>query len=104
MSVRLGFVILAHTDLHRVSELAHHLSAENCAVAIHIDKKVGSAAFKEFKNDVQDLENVVLSKRTACEWGEFSLVQATLDASEKLLDTFSDASHVSLISGSCLPI
>jgi hypothetical protein len=104
MSVRLGFVILAHTDLHRVVELARHLSAEDCVVAIHIDKKVATSAFNRFKEDVQSFENVVLSKRSACEWGEFSLVQATLDASEKLLASFDDVTHVSLISGSCLPI
>ena len=105
MNVRLGFVILAHTDLHRVAELAQHLSSEDCAVAVHIDKKVSLDDYNRFKADVQGFENVVvLSKRTACEWGEFSLVQATLDASEKLLDTFGDLSHVSLISGSCLPI
>lgn len=100
----LGFVILAHTDLHRVAELVHHLSANECAVAIHIDKKVSNTDFANFKNDLSGLKNVVLSKRTACEWGEFSLVKATLDASEALLNSFENVSHVSLISGSCLPI
>lgn len=104
MSVRLGFAILAHTDLHRVAELVRHLSAEDCAVAVHIDKKVASSEYEAFKNDLQGVENCVLSKRVDCEWGEFSLVKATLSASEKLLDSFDDVSHVSLISGSCLPI
>ncbi|WGI22078.1 beta-1,6-N-acetylglucosaminyltransferase [Amylibacter sp. IMCC11727] len=102
--MRLGFVILAHTDLHRVAELIAHLSKEDCVVGVHIDKKVSNVEFDAFKSSVQSFDNVVLSKRTACEWGEFSLVRATLDASEKLLNTFDDISHVSLISGSCLPI
>ena len=104
MSMRLGFVILAHTDLHRVEELVQHLSSEGCAIAVHIDKKVASADFDRFKEAVAHTDSVVLSKRTACEWGEFSLVKATLDASAELLEKFDDVSHVSLISGSCLPI
>jgi hypothetical protein len=102
--MRLGFIILAHTDLHRVAELVRHLSAEDCSIAVHIDRNVEKSKFDAFKNGLEGTENVVFSKRTACEWGRFSLVQATLDASELLLKTFKDVSHVQLISGSCLPI
>lgn len=102
--MRIGFVILAHTDLYRVAQMVRHLSQQDCAVAIHIDKKVASSEFEAFQNDLDGLENIVFPKRTACEWGEFSLVQATLDASETLLKTFDDVTNVLLISGSCLPI
>lgn len=102
--MRLGFVILAHQDLNRVAELVRHLSGQNCAVAVHIDKNVPNVQYETFTSDLGSVENVVFTKRTACEWGRFSLVQATLDASEELLNAFSDVTNVLLISGSCLPI
>lgn len=102
--MRLGFVILAHRDLNRVAELVRHLSGENCAVAVHIDKNVSLTQFDAFKSNLETVENVIFTKRTACEWGRFSLVQATLDASEALLNSFPDVTNILLISGSCLPI
>ncbi|PLS22752.1 DUF5927 domain-containing protein [Neptunicoccus cionae] len=102
--MRIGFVVLAHTDLYRAAQMVRHLSEQDCAVAVHIDKKVEPAEFEAFQNDLEGLDNVIFPKRTACEWGEFSLVQATLDSAEALLKRFEDVTNVQLISGSCLPI
>ncbi len=102
--MKLGFVILAHENLHRVEQLARHLAEQKCVVSVHIDKNTKNGDFQELVHNLADVEEVVFAPRTACEWGRFSIVKATLDASQKLLDTFPDTSHVCLISGSCLPV
>ncbi len=102
--MKLGFVILAHENLHRVEQLVRHLADQQCVVSIHIDKNTKNGDFQGLVNGLSDVPEVVFSRRTACEWGRFSIVKATLDASEKLFDTFPDTSHVCLISGSCLPV
>ncbi|MEM9852322.1 MAG: beta-1,6-N-acetylglucosaminyltransferase, partial [Pseudomonadota bacterium] len=102
--MQLGFIVLAHQDLHRTAELVRHLAQEAAAVAVHIDAKVRRDAYDAVRADLGDLENVVFSRRTPCEWGRFSLVQATNDAAEALLNLAPDLDHVMLCSGSCLPV
>lgn len=102
--MKLGFIVLAHQDLDRVAQLVSHLSGEGCFVAVHIDRHVPSAKFDGLKAALKDSDNIYFTKRTHCEWGRFSLVQATLDAAEELLQRAPDLDHVCLISGSCLPI
>jgi len=102
--MKLGFVILAHQNLPRLEQLARHLSQQGCPMCIHIDRDVPKRVFDCFAASVSDLKNVSMSKRTACEWGRFSIVQATLDASEMLLARHPDVTNILLISGSCLPV
>jgi hypothetical protein len=51
-----------------------------------------------------DLDNVRFCKRHRCEWGTWSLVEASQTASEMLLAEFPSVRHVYLVSGSCLPL
>lgn len=100
----LGFIILAHQELDRVAELAEHLVSEKCAIAIHIDRKVSILEYQKLQKRLSKHRGVVFSKRVYCEWGTFSLVKATQNAAEELLETFPTLEHIALISGSCLPI
>jgi hypothetical protein len=43
-------------------------------------------------------------KRHKCEWGTWSLVEASQTASEMMLAEFPSVRHVYLVSGSCLPL
>lgn len=100
----LGFVILAHRDLYRVAQFVSHLSGQGCPVCVHVDANVPRKEFAEFSNSLAELSNVYLAKRRRCDWGRFSIVQATQNAVERLLIEHSDLSHVMLSSGSCLPV
>ena len=102
--MKLGFIILAHQHLDRVEQLARHLAEQGCPICIHIDHNVPASEFSAFANKLSDLDIVTFSKRTTCEWGRFSIVQATLDASGQILKQFPNLTNVFLISGSCLPI
>ncbi len=99
----IGMALLVHDHLDRAGMLVRALHAAGCKIAIHVDAKVGDAAYTAFHKAVDPLENVVFAPRIHCEWGRFSLVQAQLTTSEVLLEAFRDVSHVMLISGACLP-
>ncbi|RPE64663.1 core-2/I-Branching enzyme [Pacificibacter maritimus] len=99
-----GFVMLVHEALHRAEEVARHYAQHGCPVVIHVDKRVHKDEYLSFVDSLSDLTTVKFSKRHSCEWGTWSLVAASQDASEMMLKSFSDVRHVYLSSGSCLPL
>jgi len=102
--MKLGFIILAHQDLHRATQLVRFLAKNDCAVCLHIDKTADKAEVKALKSSVNHFDNVVFSKREKCGWGQFSIVKATLNAADALLKAQPDVTNVFLASGSCLPV
>jgi hypothetical protein len=102
--VTLGVVLLCHTALDRAAEVARHWSAAGCPVVIHLDRRVAEADRAGFAAALSDLPGVRFSERVACEWGTFSLVEATINATRQMLAEFPSVGHVYLASGSCIPI
>ncbi|MCV6825548.1 MULTISPECIES: beta-1,6-N-acetylglucosaminyltransferase [Halocynthiibacter] len=100
----LGVVMMVHTDLHRAAQLARHWSEGGCPVVLHVDQKVPNKRFDKFKRELEDLPDIRFCKRRHCEWGKWSLVAASQDASELMLETFPSVQHVYLASGACLPL
>ena len=99
-----GFVMLAHAALDRAGQIAIHLAQAGYPLVIHVDSRASAQAFESLASQVKPFENIHFSKRTPCEWGTWSLVQASRDGAEVLLDTYPELHHIMLISGSCLPI
>ena len=102
--MNVGFVMLAHDALHRAAQVSRLIAADGNPMVIHVDRRSSDEAFRSFKDGIHDLNNVKLAPRIACDWGTWSLVQASRDAAESLLSDYPDLTHVALISGSCLPI
>jgi len=100
----LGFVMMCHTALNRAAEVARHWAERDCPVVIHLDNRVAKERFEWLKRELGDLDNVKFSKRHKCEWGTWSLVEASQTASEVMLEEFPGVRHVYLASGSCLPL
>ena len=100
----LGIVMLCHTDLHRAAEVARHWAVAGCPVVIHLDRRAPDTDRAGLVAALADLPEVRFSARVACEWGTFSLVDATILATTQLLRAFPKAEHVYLTSGSCLPL
>lgn len=100
----IGVVMLTHTAFDRASLVARHWAMNGCPVVIHVDKRVADATYQDFANSLVDLPNVKLCERRYCDWGTWSIVGATQDATRMLLEGFQDVSHVFLTSGSCLPL
>ncbi|MGL4236153.1 DUF5927 domain-containing protein [Tabrizicola sp.] len=96
--------MLCHTAMDRTAQLARHWATHGCPVVIHLDRRAGDAALATLTAALQDLPNIRFSRRSACEWGTFGLVHATIDAATQMLADFPQVTHVFLASGSCLPI
>lgn len=101
--MKLGFIILAHQDLHRTGQLVRFLAKNDCQVSLHIDQNASPKEVTELEASLSHLENVVFANRERCGWGQFSIVQATLNAAEVLIKNHPDVANVFLASGSCLP-
>lgn len=100
----LGVILLCHTALDRAAQVARHWAKAGCPVVIHLDRRASEAGRARLAAALADLPEVRFSPRVACEWGTFSLVEATLGAAELMLERFPDVAHVYLASGSCVPI
>ncbi|TAG17753.1 MAG: glycosyl transferase, partial [Rhodobacterales bacterium] len=99
-----GIVMLCHTALHRAAQVARHWSTHGCPVVIHLDRRVAEADRAQLAAALADLPDIRFSARIACDWGTFSLVQASITAASQMLRDFPGVGHVYLASGSCLPI
>ncbi|WP_282603540.1 beta-1,6-N-acetylglucosaminyltransferase [Paracoccus sp. PARArs4] len=102
--VALGVVLLCHADLDIAARMARIWVEGGARVAVHVDAKVPAADFARMQAALSDLPEVLFSRRRPCDWGRFSLVAATQDAAQLLLDRFPDTTHVYLASGACLPL
>ncbi len=103
-AVRLGVVMLCHDSLPLATHMARLWADGGAAVAIHVDARAGTAALDRMKADLADRPDVIFTQRHACEWGTFSLVRATQDTAEALLDAAPGVTHVMTVSGACLPL
>ena len=99
-----GVVMLVHEALDRAAQVARHWATGGCPVVVHVDLQVSNEDFARFAKELSDLPNLVFSRRHQCEWGAWSLVQASQTAAEMMLKTYPDVRHVYLASGSCLPL
>ncbi len=100
----LGVVMLCHTALERAAQLARHWAEHGCPVVLHVDARTPEAQVDRLHAALKDLPDIRFIPRLPCEWGTFGMVQATLDASTRMLADFPQVTHVLLASGSCLPI
>ncbi|SMR82482.1 Core-2/I-Branching enzyme [Aliiroseovarius halocynthiae] len=100
----LGVVMIVHEALHRATQLARHWADHGCPVVLHVDQNVDQDSYSRFVDSVSDYKNILFCDRRHCEWGTWSLVEASQAASEMMLDCFPEVQHVLLASGSCLPL
>ncbi|MCJ8138363.1 beta-1,6-N-acetylglucosaminyltransferase [Falsirhodobacter halotolerans] len=100
-----GFVMLCHTALDRVAQVARHWAEQGCPVVIHVDSRVRPRELRDMKKSLDDMRKLIrFSPRYRCEWGGWNLVAATQAASQMMLRQFPGVRHVYLTSGACLPL
>jgi hypothetical protein len=104
-AVRLAYIILAHRDPSNIARLATRLTESGATVAIHYDLKAPASDFQEIGSALKPLaDKVVLVERITVGWGEWSIVQATLNALRALAATGRTFDYVHLMSGMDYPI
>ncbi|MGI1662414.1 DUF5928 domain-containing protein [Palleronia sp. KMU-117] len=102
---RIAFLLLCHRDPAGVLQLVADLTAPGDLVAIHYDARAPKAEFQILADALKNNPSVTFARRRIrCGWGEWSLVEATLQALSAARDAFPEATHFYLISGDCRPI
>lgn len=101
----IAFILLCHKDPASVIRQARELAAAGDRVAIHYDARAPAAEFAALRAGLEDAPGVVFTgRRLRCGWGEWSLVEATLEGLRAAIAAFPEASHFYLLSGDCMAI
>lgn len=99
--MRLAHLILVHNNPQQLERLILRLSSKSSDVYIHIDKKAESKFFKH----LMSLPNVYFIKKTiSVGWGDYSMVQATVNSMQEIITTNKDYSHINLLSAQDYPL
>jgi hypothetical protein len=102
---KIAYILLCHKDPDAIIKQAERLTAVGDYMSIHFDASADAAEFKAIRKALDSNPNVTFaSKRIKCGWGEWSLVQATLNAVASAAEAFPRASHFYMLSGDCMAI
>ncbi len=101
---RIAYILLCHRNPDAIVRQAKLLTSQGDSLAIHVDARAGKGVFDAIQTGLRGNTNVVFAKRVKCGWGEWSLVQATLNAVKAATQAFAFTTHYYLLSGDCMPI
>ena len=102
---KIAYILLCHKDPDAIIAQAEQLTAAGDCMSIHFDARAKAASYDRIRKALKDNPNVTFaSKRVRCGWGEWSLVQATLNALQAAVDAFPRATHFYMVSGDCMAI
>ncbi len=102
---KIAFILLCHKNPEAIIAQAGQLTAAGDVVAIHFDASAGTEDYTAIRAGLKDNPAVTFArKRVKCGWGEWSLVDATLQAVEAAVTDFPRATHFYMVSGDCMAI
>jgi hypothetical protein len=102
---RIAYILLCHKDPEAIIGQARMLTARGDYMAIHFDARAKPEHYARIRTALAENPNVTFARRRIkCGWGEWSLVQATLNAAEAAVDAFPRATHFYMLSGDCAAI
>ncbi|MDA3888905.1 MAG: DUF5928 domain-containing protein [Allgaiera sp.] len=102
---KIAFILLCHKDPDGVIAQAERLTAAGDCMAIHFDARASRQDYASIRAALKGNPGVTFARqRVRCGWGEWSLVQATLNTIEASIEAFPDASHFYMLSGDCMVI
>lgn len=106
MIVKVSFILLAHESPEHLKDLLGALLSAGSNVYVHHDATASgdlSSAVSKWGYD-QLPGKVHFAKRVKVVWGEWSIVQATLNCIASIQQYDTDSDYFMLISGSCMPV
>lgn len=102
---KIAFILLCHKDPDAIIRQAEMLTAVGDYMAIHFDASAKPEHYTRIRTALKDNPNVTFAKkRIKCGWGEWSLVQASLNAVEAAVEAFPRATHFYMLSGDCMAV
>ena len=101
----IAFILLCHKDPEAIIQQAERLTAVGDCMSIHFDANAKAEDYATIRDALKDNDRVTFArKRVKCGWGEWSLVEATLNAVESAISAFPRATHFMMVSGDCMAI
>ncbi|EBA17380.1 epsK domain protein [Roseobacter sp. SK209-2-6] len=102
---KIAYILLCHKDPEAIIQQAEQLTAAGDYMSIHFDGRADQADFDMIHDTLRSNPNVCFAKkRIKCGWGEWSLVQATLQTLNTAAEEFPRATHFYMLSGDCMAI
>ncbi|MEX5727444.1 hypothetical protein Ga0609869_000797 [Rhodovulum iodosum] len=102
---KIAFILLCHKDPDAIIKQAERLTAAGDLMAIHFDARAPKTDYDAIRAALDSNPSVTFAKkRIRCGWGEWSLVEATLNAVEAAEEAFPKATHFYMLSGDCMAI
>ena len=102
---KIAYILLCHKDPEGIIAQANRLTAAGDVISIHFDANAPQADFDRIRRELSANPSVTFAaRRIRCGWGEWSLVEATLQALRAAMATFEDATHFYMLSGDCMCI
>lgn len=102
---KIAFILLCHKDPQGVIRQAERLTAGGDFVSIHFDGRARQVDYAQIRGALAQNPSVTFARRRLkCGWGEWSLVEATLEAIKAAVADFPRATHFYMLSGDCMPI
>ena len=102
--MKLAYILLAHQHPQLTTRLIKRLIADGSTVALHYDLKAGEKDLQTIKDSLAEHNDQVLyADRVKVGWGEWSIIQATLNALQKLDTLEEKPDYVHLMSGADYP-
>lgn len=99
--MKIAHLILAHNNPQQLEKLVRRLTYADDAVYIHLDKKATLEQFIYLKS----LSNVYfINKRINVSWGACSIVVATINGFEQIINSGNDYDYINLLSGADYPL
>ncbi|WP_298974996.1 DUF5928 domain-containing protein [uncultured Roseobacter sp.] len=102
---KIAFILLCHKDPDAIIRQAERLTAAGDYMAVHFDARANPDHYDKIRKALNGNANVTFVKRRVkCGWGEWSLVQATLNAVQAAVEAYPRATHFYMLSGDCMAI
>ncbi|WP_298840185.1 DUF5928 domain-containing protein [uncultured Roseobacter sp.] len=102
---KIAYILLCHKDPDAIIRQAERLTAAGDYMAIHFDASASAADYERIRTALAGNAAVTFARRRVkCGWGEWSLVQATLNTLEVACTAYPRATHFYMLSGDCMAI
>lgn len=100
--MKIAYLILAHTNPSQLHRLVSIISSDNVYVYINIDKKADLSL--EYFKMARDIKNLFfIENRISINWGAFSMIQATLNGLNQMIEGGPAFDYINLLSGQDYP-
>jgi hypothetical protein len=103
--MKIGYAILAHDHPLNVARLAQRLIEADGIVSLHLDRKGGPGPVEAVRSALgAAADRVVWPERVSVGWGEWSMIEASLNAVRAIFAAGHQPDYVHLMSGADYPI